>query len=188
MSRTGWFGWVLVIGLALAGCKKDGPAGDASAEDAAPDVEWTLRVHGAVQTPLTLSWEDLQALPQAELSGVLMDRTREADSTNAWQGVALAELLRRAGAPDPHGALTATSQDGYAVVIDPDELDRALIATRQDGAWIADADPIHGPIRLVCPGIPANRWVFQLVSLEVAAAEDPATPAGDAAPAAGADG
>ena len=132
----------------------------------APDVEWTLGVSGAVSNPLTLSYAELVDMPQTELSEILMEKSLGEDTTGDWSGVSLEEILAQAGAGD-YVSITAVAGDGYAIEISKDELQDAIVALQENGEWIAEADPDHGPIRLVCPYTPANRWVFQLMELQV---------------------
>ncbi|HNS50051.1 MAG TPA: molybdopterin-dependent oxidoreductase [Anaerolineae bacterium] len=133
---------------------------------AAPKVEWTLGVSGAVDTPLSLSFADLADLPQSELSGILMEKSLGEDTTGDWSGVALAELLAKAGAAE-YVSITAVASDGYAIEISKDELQDAIVALKENGKWIAEVDVDHGPLRLVCPHTPANRWVYQVMELQV---------------------
>ena len=132
----------------------------------APDVEWTLGVSGAVSNPLTLSYAELVDMPQTELSEILMEKSLGEDTTGDWSGVSLEEVLTQAGAGD-YVSITAVAGDGYAIEISKDELQDAIVALQENGEWVAEADPDHGPIRLVCPYTPANRWVFQLMELQV---------------------
>ena len=78
----------------------------------------------------------------------------------------LTEIWKRAGVTDLR-AVVATAADGYAVEIPASELEGAIIALKDGRGWIVETDPDHGPIRLVCPHAPGNRWVFQLVELQV---------------------
>jgi len=133
---------------------------------AAPKVDWTLGVSGAVSSPLSLSFADLAGMPQSELSGILMEKSLGEDTTGDWSGVALTELLGKAGAGE-YVSITAIAGDGYAIEISKDELQDAIVALKENGKWIAEADPEHGPIRLVCPHTPANRWAYQLMELQV---------------------
>jgi DMSO/TMAO reductase YedYZ molybdopterin-dependent catalytic subunit len=144
---------LLVLGLAACG-------------GAAPDVDWTLGVSGAVNSPLSLSFAELADMPQTNLSDILMEKSLGEDTTGDWSGVALTELLDQAGAGE-YVSITAVAGDGYAIEISKDELEGAMVALKENGEWIAEADPDHGPIRLVCPHTPANRWVFQLMELQV---------------------
>jgi DMSO/TMAO reductase YedYZ molybdopterin-dependent catalytic subunit len=150
---------LLVVGLLLAvmlvGCG-----------GAAPKVDWTLGVSGAVSTPLSLSFADLAGMPQTELSDILMEKSLGEDTTGNWSGVALTDILDKAGAGE-YVSITAVAGDGYAIEISKDELQDAIVALQENGEWIAEADAEHGPIRLVCPLTPANRWVFQLMELQI---------------------
>ena len=155
MSRKSLFVVVLLLAVALAGCG-----------GAAPKVDWTLGVSGEVSSPLALSYAELVDMPQSELSEILMEKSLGEDTTGDWSGVALTELLEQAGAGE-YVSITAVAGDGYAIEISKDELQDAIVALKENGEWIAEADPDHGPIRLVCPYTPANRWVFQLMELQV---------------------
>lgn len=132
----------------------------------APKVDWTLAVDGAVDTPLTLSYADLVASPQVDLTDILMQKSLGENETASWSGVALDEILAQAGAGE-FASITATAADGYAIEITRDELQDAIVALKKDGAWITKAEPDKGPIRLVCPETPANRWVFQVQTLTI---------------------
>jgi len=122
---------------------------------------------GAVDEALSLSYKDLVDEPQTELNELLMQRTHGEDSVGDWSGVALDALLQRAGAADGWVSITALAADGYAIEVTRDEVEGAIVALKEQGEWIAKADPEHGPIRLVCPLTPADRWVFQLTELQV---------------------
>ncbi|HOG46870.1 MAG TPA: molybdopterin-dependent oxidoreductase [Anaerolineae bacterium] len=132
----------------------------------APKVDWQLQVTGAVSKPLSISYGELAKMQQADLKDVLMEKSRGEDEVHSFSGVPLAGLLEQAGAGNVN-TVTAVAGDGYAVEISKDELRDAIIALKQDGKWIANADKDHGPIRLVCPHTPANRWVFQLQEIQV---------------------
>jgi DMSO/TMAO reductase YedYZ molybdopterin-dependent catalytic subunit len=155
MSRKSLVAVLLLLAVVLSGCG-----------GAAPDVDWTLGVSGAVSTPLSLSYAELVEMPQTELSELLMEKSLGEDTTGDWSGVALTELLDQAGAGE-YVSITAVAGDGYAIEISKDELEGAIVALKENGEWIAEADPDHGPIRMVCPHTPANRWVFQLMELQV---------------------
>ena len=144
---------LIVVALIAAGC-------------GAPKVDWELAVSGAVDTPLTLSFADLRKMPQTDLTDILMQRSRGEDTVESWSGVVLAEIFDQAGAGTP-ASITAVAADGYAIEVSADELQDGIVALKQNGEWIPKSDPEHGPIRLVTPNTPANRWVFQLVEIQV---------------------
>ena len=135
-----------------------------------------LEISGAVRTPLFLSAADLKAMPRTTV------RTggQGGQLTQAWEGVALSELLQRAGVPQGEDLggpwlaayAVAVAADGYRVVFAVAELDAAfgdaqvLVADTLDGAPLAEG---LGPFRLIVPGDErAARWVRMLKSVTIA--------------------
>ena len=57
---------------------------------------WSLSVHGLVEQPFALRWEDLLALPQTELTTDLHCVTRWSKFGTRWTGVRVRDLLARA--------------------------------------------------------------------------------------------
>ena len=149
---------LLAAVLVLAGCGSG-----------APKVDWTLKISGAVDKPLSLSFADLAKMPQVELKDVLMQKSQGPDETTSWSGVSLDEILRQAGVNPNYTSIMTTAADGYALEVTRDELTGAIVALKDQTGWITVTDKDHGPIRLVCPQAPANRWVFQLTELSVVA-------------------
>jgi DMSO/TMAO reductase YedYZ molybdopterin-dependent catalytic subunit len=145
---------VLVLGVGACG-------------SSAPKVEWDLKVSGAVSSSLTLSYSDLAKMPQTDLKDVLMEKSTGEDVVTNWSGVSLDAILQQAGASADYVSATATAADGYAIEVSKDELQDAIVALKDDDGWIAQTDPDHGPIRLVCPHTPGNRWVFQLQEIQL---------------------
>jgi DMSO/TMAO reductase YedYZ molybdopterin-dependent catalytic subunit len=144
---------LIVVSLLAGGC-------------GAPEIQWELAVTGAVDSPITLGFADLVKMPQTDLSDILTQGPRGANTTESWSGVALAEILQQAGA-GAHAGIIAVGDDGYTVELSAGELRDGIVALKQNGEWIARSDPEHGPIRLVTPNTPANRWVFQLAEIQV---------------------
>jgi hypothetical protein len=132
-----------------------------------PDVDWELEITGDVATPLTVSYKELAGMTQVDLDEVLMEKSTGEDEVTGWSGVPVAELFDQAGAPDPFTSVTALAADGYAIEITSDEIAGAIVGLKDQGEWIAEVTPDKGPIRLVCPETPGNRWVFQLIELQV---------------------
>ncbi len=117
----------------------------------------TLTIAGDITTPLTLTPADFKALPRTTVT------VRQEDGTTAtYEGVLVAELLKKAGAPlgrDLTGQALATyvlasASDGYRVVYSLGELDPAMtgeeviIADTIDGKALFD---YQGPFRIVAP-------------------------------------
>ncbi len=132
----------------------------------APKVEWELKVGGAVSTPLTLSFQDLAGMTQMDMKDVKMEKSTGEDEITAWSGVPVSEIFAKAGVSD-FSTITAVAADGYAIEITKDELEGGIIAMKDKGEWIAEVTPDKGPIRLVCPKTPGNRWVFSIKEIVV---------------------
>ncbi|MBN2556217.1 MAG: molybdopterin-dependent oxidoreductase [Anaerolineales bacterium] len=133
----------------------------------APDVDWEISISGAVDTPLTLTYADLAEMPQTELNEILMEKSTGEDEVTTWSGVSLDVIFEQAGVDEAFSTVIATAADGYAIEITRDELEGGIIALRDFEGWIAETDPDKGPIRLVTPQTPGNRWVFSLTALTV---------------------
>ncbi len=139
-----------------------------------------LKVSGAVSTPLTLTVADLKAMPRKTLTVV----NPHDKKTEKYNGVALEEILRRAGAPQGEALrgpamvmyVLAEAADGYRVVFSLAELDsgiagsEVIVADTMDGAPLGDK---LGSFRLVAPHEkrPA-RWVRMLRSITVVRATE----------------
>lgn len=132
-----------------------------------PNIDWDLTISGTVDNTLTVSYKELANMPQTDLKEIFMDKSTGEDSVGSWSGVLLADLLAQAGAAEDFVSVTAIAADGYAIEITRDELENAIVAMKEDGEWIQNSDPEHGPIRMVCPQTPAKRWVFQLTEIQV---------------------
>lgn len=150
--------WTLLLALvmlfSLAACS------------GAPKVDWELSISGDVDTPLTFTYSDLAGMEQVSLDEIMMEKSTGEDEITSWSGVSLDSLLEQAGAGE-FATITAVASDGYAIEITADELPGAIIALKESGEWIAEVNPDKGPIRLVTPETPANRWVFALTELQI---------------------
>ena len=143
-----------------------------------------LRVGGDVPTPFTLSATDLKKLPRTKLKVINPHENRE----EIYEGVAVQELLRRAGVPQkeklrgPAMAMyvLAEASDGYRVVYALAELDSdfqdsdVIVADTVNGSPLGDK---QGPFKMVAPHDkrPA-RWIRMLKSLTVVTAASSSKP------------
>ena len=154
-KRQFWWFLLLAIPLILTAC-----AGT-------PNVDWELSVSGDVNSPLTLTYDELAEMEQVNLDDVLMEKSRGEDEVRSFSGVLLSKILDAAGAHEDYSTITAIAADGYAIEISKGEMVDGIVALKQSGEWITEADPEAGPIRLVLPTTPANRWVFQITEIVV---------------------
>ena len=112
---------------------------------------WDLRVFGLVDAQVTLTWEQLQALPRKRQTVDIHCVTRWSKLDTTWEGVPIRAILDLAGVrPEATHALVHAEQ-GYttnlplAVLLDDD----VLVADTYDGRPL---DPEHGyPLRLLVP-------------------------------------
>jgi DMSO/TMAO reductase YedYZ molybdopterin-dependent catalytic subunit len=127
---------------------------------------WDLRVYGLVDTPLTMTWAEFNALPKTQHTSDFHCVTRWSRFDNQWAGVALREVLRRAQ-PKPGAAYVLVhGEQGFTANVPLADLDRddVLLATHHDGEPLT-AD--HGyPLRLIVPHLYAWKSVKWLRSLE----------------------
>jgi DMSO/TMAO reductase YedYZ molybdopterin-dependent catalytic subunit len=133
-----------------------------------------LRVTGEVSNHLNLTAADLAAF-QRQTIRVTDDKGASVE----YGGVAVAEVLQKAGAPlgkelkGPNMAVgvVASAPDGYHVLFALAEFDNAftdrviLLADRRDGKPL---DTREGPLRLIVPGDKRHaRWIRGVVALDV---------------------
>ena len=113
---------------------------------------WDFKVFGEVESPITLSWEELQALPATEVTLDIHCVTRWSRFDTSFRGVSwatLAELVKPK--PSARYVVAHAEQDFTSnVPIAALEDEGALIAYEADGEPLT---PEHGwPLRLVIPG------------------------------------
>ena len=172
MKRVLTHGLLMLFLSSAVGCPR--VLAQSAAIPSAP-ARGQLTVGGDVEKRLSLTREDLLHMPRKTLKVTNPHDNKE----ETYEGVLLAELLKRAGVPQGaqlRGAAMATyvqadAADGYRVVFSLAELDTdfqdsdVLVADTMNGAPLDDK---AGPFRLVVPHDkrPA-RWIKMLQSLTV---------------------
>ena len=155
-----------------------------------PADRWTLRVGGLVRTPADLTAASLESLPGAsgryliECSGNSDQSTYGLMSTADWEGVLLGTILDRIQASSPaarvlvsgvddESARPVTSVPGASWIFSRGDLERAMLATRMNGAALPRD---HGaPVRLIVPGWYGCTCIKWVDRIELVADEAPAT-------------
>ena len=134
---------------------------------------WTFRVFGEVERPLSLTWEQLSALPTAEVTQDIHCVTRWSRFDVTFRGVpwaALEELV----APTPSARYAiAHAEQGFTANVPIASLadERALLATHADGEPLTAE---HGwPLRLVIPGKYFWKSAKWLRAIELSATDKP---------------
>lgn len=153
-------------------------------------AEWSLKIDGVVEHPVTLTMDDLKKMPRVELAGVLecagngrrffephVAGTQWAFGSvgnGRWAGVRLRDLLQRAGIKNSATEILFDGADvplgrmpdfqrtiTAAKALHPD----TLLAYEMNGQTL----PIqHGfPLRVIAPGWAGDSWVKWLQHIEV---------------------
>jgi DMSO/TMAO reductase YedYZ molybdopterin-dependent catalytic subunit len=134
-------------------------------------ADWQLRIHGMVDRPMTLTYDDLIKMPMIDRN-ITLTCVSEAVGGNfignaQWQGTLLAPILRKAGIQ--RGADQIVMRDGHGMTIgvatDPTLDGRdSMLAVAMNGQVLPQA---HGyPARVVIPGlygyVSATKWVVDM--------------------------
>jgi DMSO/TMAO reductase YedYZ molybdopterin-dependent catalytic subunit len=113
---------------------------------------WDIRVWGEVDTPVTLTWDELNRLPRVEVTQDIHCVTRWSRFDASFEGIpwaALAELVQ----PRPGARFAvAHAEAGFTANVPIGFLERegTMLATHADGQPLAAE---HGwPLRLIVPG------------------------------------
>ena len=152
--------------------------------------DWSLKIDGVVDRPLTLTLEDIKKLPRVEMVSVLecagngraFYQPRVAGTqweygsvgNGRWAGVRLRDVLQKAGVKDTAKVVLCDGADvplgkmpdfqrtlPLAKALDPD----TLLAYEMNGQPL----PVeHGfPLRVIAPGWAGDSWVKWLQHIEV---------------------
>lgn len=144
-----------------------------------PATHVALTVSGVVTATNEYTLEQLQQLPAVTITA--RDHGKDAQFT----GVAMDELLRRAGAPlgeqlhrkELVKGVIVRAIDHYEVLFSLAELDPATGGRRAVLAWSCNGAPLpasQAPLRLVVPDDKRpTRWVRQVCGIEVVSALQP---------------
>ena len=112
---------------------------------------WDFKVFGVVESPLTLSWEELTALPAREVTTDIHCVTRWSRFDTSFKGVHWSELAKVVRPKPSARYVVAHAEQGFTanVPLAALEDDEALLAYEADGEPLT---PEHGwPLRLVIP-------------------------------------
>ncbi len=140
---------------------------------------WTLRVFGAVERPVTVTWDELLGLGSVDVTVDIHCVTKWSKFDTTWRGVPLDVVLAHAGADSAATHLIEHAEHGYTTNVpldsvggvDADGRPRALLAYRFDGEPL---QPDHGyPLRLVVPALYFWKSAKWLRGLELSVGDQP---------------
>jgi DMSO/TMAO reductase YedYZ molybdopterin-dependent catalytic subunit len=112
---------------------------------------WDFRVYGEVAEPLTLSWDELKALPSREITIDIHCVTRWSRFDTSFRGVHWSELAKLAKPKQSARFVVAHAEQGFTsnVPLEALEDENALLGYEADGEPL---EAEHGwPLRLVIP-------------------------------------
>jgi DMSO/TMAO reductase YedYZ molybdopterin-dependent catalytic subunit len=125
-----------------------------------PLGEWTFEIRGAVDEPVSWSWDELLALPSETPTVDIHCVTKWSKLDTAWRGVSVDTLLD--GVETFSGYVLAFCDGGYTTNLPLEDVigGKAWIAYEYEGAPLA---PEHGgPARLLVPHLyfwKSAKWV-----------------------------
>ena len=127
---------------------------------------WSLRLTGAVKTPLILNYVDALALSISEVSATL-DCTGGWYTIQTWRGIRLTDLLTQAGLLEQAAAVILKGISEYTASFTLDQVQEILLATYVGNEVLEHK---HGyPLRAVVPSRRGWHWVKWLTEIEVIA-------------------
>jgi DMSO/TMAO reductase YedYZ molybdopterin-dependent catalytic subunit len=136
-----------------------------------PPQTWQLRIHGMVDHPVTLTFDDIMKLPMIEHDITLTCVSEGVGGGyigNArWQGTLLANVLRRAGIQPGAQQIVMRDVNGMTIGVATDPVmdgRTSMLAVGMNGQVLPAA---HGfPVRVVVPGlygyVSATKWVVDM--------------------------
>jgi DMSO/TMAO reductase YedYZ molybdopterin-dependent catalytic subunit len=134
---------------------------------------WDFKVFGEVEEPITLTYDELQALPQTEITVDIHCVTRWSRFDTGFRGAHWRELAKLVRPKPSARFVVAHAEQGFTANLPLEALDddNSLIA------WEADGEPLepeHGwPLRLVVPTRYFWKSAKWLRGLELLAADQP---------------
>lgn len=131
--------------------------------------DWTLDIKGAVARPMTLSWRDMMALPQAEVRADIHCVTAWSMLDNAWGGVLAATLLDLVQPRPSARHVIFHAHDGYRtnVTLARFAEPQSMLVHHWNGSPIERAH--GGPVRALIPSLylwKSAKWLRQITVLE----------------------
>ncbi|MBI5690774.1 MAG: sulfite oxidase-like oxidoreductase [Verrucomicrobia bacterium] len=127
------------------------PVLDLGVQPEIPLADWRLKIDGAVERPVTLTWEDFSALPQVEDVSDFHCVTTWSKYDCRWGGVAFVTLYELVQPRHEAKFVYFTSYDGYSTNVALEKCldDDVLVATRFEGAPVSREH--GGPARVIIP-------------------------------------
>jgi DMSO/TMAO reductase YedYZ molybdopterin-dependent catalytic subunit len=148
---------------------KNWPVLDLGVQPDIPPAKWRLDVDGLVETPVSWSWKDFAAQPQARIVSDIHCVTAWSRFDNRWEGVSTRELLELVKPKPQANFVIQHSYDGYTTNVPMEYFasDDVLLACKWEGKPIPREH--GGPVRLVLPKLyfwKSAKWLTRLEFVE----------------------
>jgi len=156
-----WFGFLMgVPSSEFSSAPKNIVAGDS---------EWRLLVDGLVDRSLSLTFNELVAMPRSTADAELWCVTPGGFpppflvTSGNWTGVRLGFILEKAGLYPQADTVAFYAEDGYTLILP------IATAIREDVilAYEKDGEPLPETLRLVVPGAPGYNWISMITRIEL---------------------
>jgi DMSO/TMAO reductase YedYZ molybdopterin-dependent catalytic subunit len=128
--------------------------------------EWRLEVTGLVENPLSLTYDEILAMPQVTQITYLYCMPGY-EGTGEWTGVPLLYVLEKAGYSDETVSVVFYAADEYSssIPLDKAVVQDTILAYKMNGVTLPEE---HGyPLRLVVPDKVGYKWVKWIVKIEL---------------------
>ena len=131
---------------------------------------WTLRCFGLVEREVTWTWRELLELPRVRFTSDIHCVTTWSRLDNAWEGVALREILQHVRPRPEAKYVLQHAENGYTTNVELADLlgDDVVLALKHDGR---DLEPDHGgPLRMIIPKLylwKSAKWLRALEFLDM---------------------
>jgi len=132
--------------------------------------KWSFRCFGLVGSEIAWSWDELRALPRAEVRCDIHCVTRWSRLDNRFEGIPIGEIMRRVAVKPEARFVRIHADPDYTTNLPLADLvdDDVLLAFRHDGR---DLTPDHGgPLRLLVPKLyfwKSAKWLRAFEFLDV---------------------
>jgi DMSO/TMAO reductase YedYZ molybdopterin-dependent catalytic subunit len=157
---------VLALGLGAAfGSASTPTPAETPASGGSVEAEWTLVVDGLVQSPLSLTFDDLLAMPTSTVYAKLycVDWPSTPIAEGNWTGVRLGLILEEAGVSPEAVKVAFHAGDGFStdLTVATAMRDDIILAYERDGASLQEK------VRLVTPCKWGYKWITGPTHIEL---------------------
>jgi DMSO/TMAO reductase YedYZ molybdopterin-dependent catalytic subunit len=127
-------------------------------------ADWQLTVTGLVETPLTLNWTEIKAMPTSTVDAAIIcvDFPGTIVTEGEWTGVKLRTVLEASEPSDDAIKVAFYADDGYStdLTVEAAMCDDVIIAYEKDSSTLDS-------LRLVVPDKWGYKWISQLTRIEL---------------------